>query len=147
MTEPVNAPVSDPVNDSVNAPVNVPVVPAGIAPPAANYAHAVATTGASRWLHTSGVVPVAPDGTVPSDLMDQAETVWANIAAMLADAGMGPADVVSVTTYVVPGQQLGPVMAVRDRFLGGRRVASTLVVVAALAQPAWLMEIQVVAAA
>jgi len=37
-------------------------------------------------------------------------------------------------------------MAARDRALGGRRVASTLVTVAALAQPAWQMEIALVAA-
>ena len=48
--------------------------PASIAPPAANYAHAVLTEGASRWLHTPGVVPTRPDGTVPDDLGEQAET-------------------------------------------------------------------------
>jgi 2-iminobutanoate/2-iminopropanoate deaminase len=121
--------------------------PASIAPPAANYAHAVLSQGASRWLHTSGVVPTRPDGTVPDELAEQAEAVWANIGAMLADAGMRPADVVSVTTYVVVGEELAPVMAARDRFLAGRRVASTLVTVPALARPEWRMEIAVVAGA
>lgn len=121
--------------------------PESIAPPAANYAHAVETTGASRWLHTSGVVPIAADGSVPEGVAEQARTVWSNIAAMLDDAGMGPSDVVSVTTYVVVGEELAPVMAARDRFLDGRRVASTLVTVPALARPEWRMEIAVVAAA
>lgn len=136
--------MSIPVNST---PVNMVIAPAGIAPPAANYAHAVATTGAGRWLHTSGVVPVAPDGIVPAGVAAQAEVIWANIGAMLAEAGMGPADVVSVTTYVTPGQVLADVMAARDRFLAGHRAASTLLVVPELAQPAWLLEIQVVAAA
>lgn len=127
--------------------MNREINPPSIAPPAANYAHAVLTTGASRWLHTSGVVPTAPDGSTPDDVGEQAEVVWANIAAMLDAAGMRPADIVSVTTYAVVGEQLGPVMAARDRFLGGRRVASTLVTVPALAQPHWKMEIAVVAAA
>lgn len=127
--------------------VNREISPPSIAAPAANYAHAVATTGAARWLHTSGVVPTRPDGTTPDDIGEQAEVVWANIAAMLETAGMRPDDVVSVTTYAVVGEQLGPVMAARDRFLGGRRVASTLVTVPALAQPQWKMEISVVAAA
>lgn len=127
--------------------MNREINPPSIAPPAANYAHAVLTTGASRWLHTSGVVPTAPDGSTPDDVGEQAEVVWANIAAMLDAAGMRPADIVSVTTYAVVGEQLGPVMAARDRFLGGRRVASTLVTVPALAQPQWKMEIAVVAAA
>jgi enamine deaminase RidA (YjgF/YER057c/UK114 family) len=123
------------------------ISPADIAPPAANYAHAVLTEGASRWLHTSGVVPVRPDGSVPDDIGEQADVVWSNIAAMLAEADMGPGNVVSVTTYAVIGEELGPIMAARDRFLGGRRAASTLVTVPALAQPAWRVEIAVVAAA
>ena len=45
--------------------MNRPVMPPAIAPPAANYAHAVVTERAGRWLHTSGVVPVAPAVTVP----------------------------------------------------------------------------------
>ncbi len=122
------------------------VMPASIAPPAANYAHARSTTGAAVWLHTSGVVPIAPDGTVPDGLIAQAEVIWANIAAMLEDAEMSGADVVSVTTYVTPGLDLAPVMAVRDQALGGALAASTLVVVQELAQPEWLMEIAIVAA-
>ena len=104
------------------------------------------TTGAERWLHTSGVVPARHDGSVAGDVAEQARTVWANIAAMLASAGMEPADIVSVTTYVVPGQDLASVMAERDRFLDGHLAASTLVVVPELAQPAWKVEIAVVAA-
>ena len=121
--------------------------PADIAAPAANYAHAVLTEGASRWLHTSGVVPVAPDGSTPDDLAEQAAVVWSNIAAMLRDGAMTVDDIVSVTTYVVVGEDLGPVMAARDGALGGHRAASTLVTVPALARPEWRMEIAVVAAA
>jgi enamine deaminase RidA (YjgF/YER057c/UK114 family) len=60
---------------------------------------------------------------------------------------MSAADIVSVTTYVVAGEALGPVMQARDTFLGGRRVASTLVTVPALARPEWRVEIAVIAAA
>jgi 2-iminobutanoate/2-iminopropanoate deaminase len=60
---------------------------------------------------------------------------------------MRPADVVSVTTYVVGSEELGPVMAARDAFLGGHRAASTLVTVPALARPEWRLEIAIVAAA
>ncbi len=127
--------------------VSTEITPASIAPPAANYAHAVLTEGACRWLHTSGVVPTAPDGSTPDDIGDQADVVWANIGAMLDEAGMAASDIVSVTTYAVVGEQLGPVMASRDRFLDGHRAASTLVTVPALAQAAWKMEIAIVAAA
>ncbi len=127
--------------------MNAEVRPTTIAPPAANYAHAVLVEQPQRWLHTSGVVPVAADGTVPEALDAQARTVWANIASLLADVDMRPADIVSVTTYVVAGEPLGPVMAARDEFMAGHRAASTLVTVPALAQPAWRMEVAVVAAA
>lgn len=125
---------------------NSPINPVSIAPPAANYAHAILTSTATRWLHTSGVVPTRPDGTVPADLVEQAEVVWHNILAMLGEADMSAADIVSVTTYVTPGLDLGPVMAVRDRVLDGRLAASTLLIVPELAQPAWKMEIAIVAA-
>ena len=122
------------------------ISPNGIAPPAANYAHAVLSTEATHWLHTSGVVPVSPDGSVPADIADQAAVMWANVGAMLDDAGLEPADVLSVTTYAVAGEDLGPVMAARDAFLNGGRAASTLVTVPALARPEWLVEVAVIAA-
>jgi enamine deaminase RidA (YjgF/YER057c/UK114 family) len=105
------------------------------------------TEGATRWLHTAGVVPTSPDGSVPVDIGEQAEQVWANIAAILGEAGMSAVDVISVTTYVVAGDELGPVMQARDRFMRGRRIASTLVTVPALARPEWRVEIAIVAAA
>jgi enamine deaminase RidA (YjgF/YER057c/UK114 family) len=122
------------------------IAPSGIAPPAARYAHAVLSEAPSRLLHTAGVVPTRPDGSVPDDLAEQADVVWSNIAAILGEAGMRPVDVVSVTTYAVVGEPLGPVMAARDRFLGGTLAASTLVTVPALARPEWRVEIAVVAA-
>lgn len=123
------------------------LAPSRMAPPAAAYAHAVVTSGATRLLHTSGVVPLAPDGTVPASLADQAAQVWENLTVLLAEAGLGVRDVVSVTTYVVAGEDLGVVMAARDRALGGHLAASTLVTVPALARPEWRLEIALVAAA
>ena len=105
------------------------------------------TEGPARWLHTAGVVPTAPDGSVPVDLASQATQVWANIAAILSEAEMSGGDVISVTTYVVTGEELAPVMRARDAFLDNRRVASTLVTVPALARPEWRVEIAIVAAA
>lgn len=128
--------------------MNEEIAPATIAPPAANYAHAVLTEGATAWLHTSGVVPTRPDRSVPESVEEQAEVVWQNLLAILQEAQMGPSDVVSITTYVVVDHvsSLPWIMQARDRALGGRRVASTLVTVPALANPAWKLEIAVVAA-
>ena len=123
------------------------VQPPALAPPVANYSHAVLSRAGNRLLHTSGVVPARADGTVPSTIAEQAETVWHNLAAILAAADMGASDVVSVTTYVVAGHDLAAVMAARDRAMAGHRPASTLVVVPALARPEWQVEISLVASA
>lgn len=126
--------------------MHIRIQPTSLAPPAANYAHAILTEHAGRWLHTSGVVPTRPDGSVPDDIGAQASAVWDNVAAMLDEAGMGPSDIVSVTTYAVGGEPLQAVMAARDAFLDGHLAASTLVVVPALARAEWKVEIAVVAA-
>ena len=125
--------------------MNREIQPPGIAAPAANYAHAVLSDHPARILHTSGAVATRPDGTVPDSVAEQAVVIWATLTALLTEAGMTPADVVSVTTYVVDGQDLTPVMAARDTALGGHRVASALIVVPRLARPEWLMEIALVA--
>ena len=126
--------------------MNTEISPETIAQPAANYAHAVLVTNPARTLHMSGVVPTSPDGTVPQSLVEQTEVVWANITAILAEASMVLTDIVSITTYIIDGEPVSEAMAVRDRILGGHRVASTLVAVPALARPVWRIEISVIAA-
>lgn len=123
----------------------VPVNPSEIASTAANYEHAVLAEGASRILHTSGIVPVKPDGTVPESISAQAEVIWQNIREILKEASMEVTDIALVTTYVVPDQDLSEVMAVRDKTFGSHQAASTLLVVSQLAQKSWKMEIAVVA--
>jgi enamine deaminase RidA (YjgF/YER057c/UK114 family) len=126
--------------------MNTELAPAAIAAPAAHYAHGMLVPAGARLVFTAGVVPIGPDGQVPEDLGAQAATVWANIAAILADAGMAATDIVSVTTYVVVGHDLATVMAARDTVLGAHKAASTLVYLPALARPEWKLEIAVVAA-
>ncbi|CAN5502231.1 RidA family protein [soil metagenome] len=128
--------------------MNRQLAPAAIAPPAANYALAVVSERAAAWLHTSGIVPIRPDGSVPSEIGEQADVVWANLQAILAEAGMTAEDVVSITTYVVVDHvvSLSQVMAARDRALQAHRAASTLVTVPALARPEWKLEIALIAA-
>jgi enamine deaminase RidA (YjgF/YER057c/UK114 family) len=126
--------------------VNREVRPSSIAPPAANFAHAIITEDVTRWLHTSGVVPVRPDGSVPPGIEEQAEVVWSTIRTLIIQARMRPIDVVSVVTYVVDGESLVPVMEARDAFMGRHRAASTLITVPRLARPEWKLEIAIVAA-
>ena len=126
--------------------MNTEITPNSIAAPTARYAHAVLVTSPTRTLFTSGVVPTSADGSVPQSLHEQTEVVWANIRAILAEAEMSVTDIVSITTYVIDGEPLADVMAVRDRVLGDHRAASTLINVPALARPSWRIEIAVVAA-
>ena len=127
--------------------MNSEVNPSSIAPPAANYAHGVLSTNPAKLLHISGTVGTRPDGTISADVAEQAEEVWRSLAAICDEAGMSLDDIVSITTYAVTGELLGGVMAARDRALGGRRVASVLITVPALARPEWKMEIAAVAIA
>lgn len=116
-----------------------------MAPPAANYSLAVVADNPTRILHTSGIVPIRPDGTVEASLQLQARAVWSSITSILEEARMDVGNVVSATTYVVLGEDLGVVMAARDEFFGDHRAASTLITVPALARPEWKVEIAIVA--
>ncbi|MCH1515036.1 MAG: RidA family protein [Acidimicrobiales bacterium] len=123
----------------------VPINPNEIAPPSARYEHAVMAENSSRILHTSGIVPVKLDGTVPDGIRQQAEVIWLNIRSILKEASMDINDIALVTTYVVPDQDLSTVMSVRDETFGSHQSASTLLVVSQLAQKSWKMEVSVVA--
>lgn len=119
--------------------------PPEIAPPVGAYSQAILTSGAGRTLYIAGQVGLQPDGQLAEGFEAQAEAAWKNIVAVLAAAGMGPQDLVKVTTFVTDPAHLPLFGPVRTRFLGSARPASTLVVVRALARPEWLVEVEAVA--
>ena len=123
-----------------------PHTPPGIAPPAALYVHGMEAPVNARWLFISGQVGVHADGRVGKDAREQAEIVWANIQAILASAGMSVRDIVKLTTYSVSPDHLKALRDVRERALAGHKPASTLLIVAGLAQPQWLVEVEAYAA-
>ena len=123
-----------------------PINPPTIAPPFSRYSHAIEVPAGARWLHISGQVGVWPDGTLEQGFTAQAERAWDNLLAILAAAGMGPADVVKANVYLTRGTDLLEARRIRDAKLAGAAPASTLAVVAALANPAWLFEVEAVAA-
>lgn len=127
--------------------MNTELTPQSLGPPSGNYALATLARSPARILHTSGIGPISPDGTVPDGLVDQAAAIWATLLALLDEAEMVVTDVVSVNTYVVAGNDLADVMMARDQALAGHRCASVLVPVPALASPEWKMEIAIVAMA
>src|SRR5207247_1297147 len=80
-----------------------PINPPTIAPPFSRYSQAVEVPAGLRWLHISGQVGVRPDGTLEQGFTAQAERAWDNLLAILAAAGMGPADVVKANVYLTRG--------------------------------------------
>ena len=122
--------------------VNPPTVPASFS----RYSQGMIAPGAARWLHVSGQVGIPVGGTLPDTFEEQARNAWRNVLGVLEGAGMGPADLVKVTAYITRQSDVGQYRTVRDSMLGGAKPASTLVVVSALADPRWLVEIEAVAA-
>ena len=127
--------------------VNRQINPSSIAPPAANYAHAVLERTADALVaHVRG----RADGARRDDPRRRRGPggAWCGRTSPRCSTrpAWSPADIVSVTTYVVVGEPLADVMAARDEFLGGHRAASTLVTVPELARPQWRMEVAIVAA-
>ena len=121
--------------------------PNTIAAAFSNYSLAVEAPAQARWLHVSGQIGVAPDGALAQGPEAQMETAFRNLLAILNTAGMGPHDLVKVTAFLTRREDIGLYREVRDRMLAGATPASTLLVVAALADPGWLVEIEAVAAA
>jgi len=124
------------------------LTPPTIAPPFASYAHGVEIPAGARFVLTSGQLSLARDGTVPDGAEAQARLCFQNCAAILAEAGMGPADVVRINAYVTDRSQMAGYMAARDAWLAGidRLPASTLVIVAGFTRPEFLVEVEVTAA-
>jgi 2-iminobutanoate/2-iminopropanoate deaminase len=122
--------------------------PGGIAPPVPTgcYSHATEVAPNARWLYISGQSGVRPDGSTPADFAGQAEQTFANLRTVLADAGMGVEDLVKVVLYLVRAEDLPELRRVRNAFLGDARPAQTLVRIAGLAVPGWLLEVEAVAA-
>lgn len=120
--------------------------PAGMAPPFSCYSHGASAPAGARWLYVSGQVGVAPDGTVPDEPERQIELAWDNLMAVLADAGMSRADLVKVDGFITRPELVPLYRKIRERRFAGHAAATTLVIVAGLAEPNLVVEIQAVAA-
>jgi enamine deaminase RidA (YjgF/YER057c/UK114 family) len=90
----------------------------------------------------SGTAPVWPDGHVEPDPAVQARRCWEIALAALSELGGGVADVVRTRQYVVSRDVADAVGAVHGEIFGDVRPASTMVVVAGLLDPRWLVEVE-----
>ncbi len=121
--------------------------PATVPAPPSRHAQAVETASGQRWLHISGQIGLDAQGRLADTPLGQHQQIWRNIVNLLAAAKMGPEHLVTVTAFVTNHEQIAFYRQVRDAVLNGVEVASTLVIVAALARPDWVVEINAAAAA
>ncbi len=113
--------------------------------PTGNYAQAIQLSSFEQLVFVSGQIPVSKDGTVPVSFGDQCRLVWSNILVQLNDAGMSAVNVVKITTFLSCRDYASENGAVRREFLGSHTPALT-VIIADIYDPAWLLEIEVIAA-
>jgi enamine deaminase RidA (YjgF/YER057c/UK114 family) len=90
----------------------------------------------------SGTGPAWPDGPVDPDPGAQATRSLEIILAALAEAGATAADVVRTRIYLVDTADFDAVAAAHGAVFADIRPANTTVVVAALVNPAWRVEIE-----
>ena len=120
--------------------------PETIHPPIGAYAHAVEVPESAQTMFTAGQVGIDVDGNVPADFAAQADLAWRNLMAILEFNGMRMKDVVKITHFLTDAADLPAYNEVRAKYLGEERPASTLLIVAGLARPDLLVEVEMVAA-
>jgi 2-iminobutanoate/2-iminopropanoate deaminase len=120
--------------------------PPEIVKPFSRYSQGALVEGPARWLHISGQVGARADGTLEQGFEAQAKRCWTNLLAVLKAGGMEPGDLVMVNVYLTRAGDVAASRKIRDEALAGAAPASTLLVVAALAIPDLLIEVDAVAA-
>jgi enamine deaminase RidA (YjgF/YER057c/UK114 family) len=124
-----------------------PLNPSSIRAPFARYSHGAEVPAGRRLVFCSGQLGIAADGTIPEGVRDQADLCFANIAAILDEAGMTLNDIVRVNAYVTDRAHMKGYMDSRDAHVGAPPPASTLMIVSGFTLPEFKVEIEVVAAA
>lgn len=122
------------------------LAPKSIKPPFARYSHGVEVPAGKRLVLCSGQLGIGPDDVVPEDAGAQAQLCFANIAAILAEAGLSLRDIVRINAYVTDRIHLRPYMDVRDRIFSDPAPASTLMIVSGFARPEFKVEVEAIAA-
>ncbi|WP_372664830.1 RidA family protein [Amycolatopsis kentuckyensis] len=124
--------------------------PDTVAPPLGRYSHLAEVPAGHRLVFLAGQLGVGPDGTL-TGAEAQAKQIFANLDALLAAEGAGPSHLVKLLTLVAGTEHLDGYRAAQaEAFAGwfpdGDYPAQTLAVVAGLARPEYVVEVEAVAA-
>lgn len=120
--------------------------PDTIRAPFARYSHGIEVPAGSRLVFCSGQLGIAADETIPDDVRAQADLCFANIAAILTEAGLSLSDIVRINAYVTERAHMQGYMQSRDAHVGSPPPASTLMIVTGFTRPEFKVEIEIVAA-
>jgi 2-iminobutanoate/2-iminopropanoate deaminase len=123
----------------------IPLVPPDVAAPEGGYVHGLKLAAGQELVFVSGQIPTAADGSVPVDFDAQCRAVWRNILATLAATGLEARDIVKITTFLTSRDFAARNGAIRREVLGSHQPALTVIVAQTL-DPAWLLEIEAIAA-
>ena len=83
-------------------------------------------------IFTSGQIPVAPDGTISSDISQQTRQALLNLKAVVEAGGSSFDKVVKTTVFITDMAQFGEINAVYSEFFNEPYPARSCVQVAAL---------------
>lgn len=111
------------------------------------YSQAVKVTGAQTILFLAGQVAYDDKGNAAhrGDFAAQARAVFRAVKAQVEAGGGTMQSVVKLNTYLTDIRHRADLVPVREEFFGKKTPASTLVAVAALAHPDWLIEVEAIA--
>jgi len=128
----------------VKSALNVPGAPKAIGP--YSQAQVVRLHGGNRLVFTSGQIGLDPatGELVPGGVAEQTSRVLANLAAVLAGAGLSMADVVKTTVYLADLQDFAAMNEVYGGAFGAEPPARTTIAAAGLPKGARI-EIEAVA--
>ena len=111
------------------------------------YSQAVKVSGAQTILYIAGQVAYGADGAPQhaGDFKAQARAALQALKAQVEAGGGTMASIVKVNTYLTDIRHRANFGPIREEFFGKKMPAHTLVAVAALAAPEFLIEIEAVA--
>jgi enamine deaminase RidA (YjgF/YER057c/UK114 family) len=120
--------------------------PADVFPPYRCYSHAAEVRGDSRLLVLSGLNGYEADGkSLPASFEAQGDLIWRHMGTILRAAGMEYRNLISVRTYLASPAYDEPNVQLRMKYLGDHRPSLT-VVCCQLLDPAWMLEVEAMAA-